>query len=205
MSVRRGCGLVAVFILIAVVAASGPGAEPAGAGGGCRGTASTEGAGTAVVMREICFKPTVLHVEAGQAVTWTNEDSAAHSVAGATVEWGNYTTYGQGGSVSFRFEKPGTYPYYCFEHNGMTGAIVVGDGRGTEAGNTVKAVSVAVATAAPVAAPAPAIVAAKGDEGGPGWPGVGLAGALGLMAGGATTLAWINRKGAKVAQSPQRS
>jgi hypothetical protein len=138
--------------------------------------------------------PTVLHAEAGQTVIWTNEDPAPHSVAGATVEWGNYTEHGQGESLSYRFDKPGTYPYYCFVHNGMTGAIVVGDGRGSDAGNTVKAVSVAVATAAPVAAPAPAIVAAKGDDGGPGWPGAGLAGALGLSAGiGGTTWAWRRR------------
>jgi hypothetical protein len=141
-------------------------------------------------MRENCFAPTVLHVEAGQAVTWTNEDSARHSVAGATLEWGNYTAYGQGEGASYRFEKPGTYPYYCFEHNGMTGAIVVGDGRGGDAGNTVKAVSVEVATAGPTSALAPAGVAATGDESGPGWLGLGLAGALGLVAGsGATTFA----------------
>jgi len=193
MFVPRGCRLLAAFALMAVVALPGLGAPRALAGGGCRGRASTEGTGTAVTMREMCFLPTVLHVDAGQAVTWTNEDSARHSIAGATVEWGNYTAYGQGESVSYRFEKPGTYPYYCFEHIGMTGAIVVGDGRGGDAGNTVKAVSVEVATAAATPAPAPAVVAAKGDENGPGWLGVGLAGALGLVAGsGATT--WARRK-----------
>ena len=190
MSVRRGCGLLVVLALMAGVAVSSPGAAPAEAGGGCRGRASTEGTGTTVVMRELCFMPTVLHLEAGQSVTWTNEDPASHSVAGATVEWGNYSEHGQGESVSYQFDRPGTYPYYCFVHNGMTGAIVVGDGRGSDAGSAVKAVSVAVATAAPVAAPAPVTVAAKSDDGGPGWPGVGLAAALGLVVGSTTTLAW---------------
>ncbi len=205
MVVRRGSVLPATLALMAIVAVLGPAAAPAEAGGGCRGRASTEGTGTAVTMREICFVPTVLHVEVGEAVTWTNEDSAAHSVAGATVKWGNYTTYGQAGSVSYRFERPGTYPYYCFEHNGMTGAIVVGDGRGTGAGNTVKAVSVAVATAAPVAAPAPAAAVANNDDGGTGWPAVGLAGALGLAAGVAATWAWNSRRGARMARGSQQS
>jgi plastocyanin len=153
------------------------------AGGGCRGRPSTEGTGAAVEMTEgSCFVPTVLHVQAGQTVTWTNADAAAHSVAGATTEWGNYTTHPQGESVSYVFERPGTYPYYCFEHNGMTGAIVVGDGRGTGAASLVVAARTA-AGATPVAPAAPM----KPDNGGEDdsllW--YGVTGVVGFVAGGA--------------------
>jgi hypothetical protein len=145
-------------------------------------------------MREVCFMPTVLHVEAGQAVTWTNEDSAPHSVAGATVEWGNYTEHGQGESVSYRFDKPGTYPYYCFVHNGMTGAIVVDDGRGIAAANAIQAVSIAVPTLPPANPPAAAVLAPDEHREGPGWPTAGAAGGLGLLiGGGAATWTWRKR------------
>jgi plastocyanin len=107
------------------------GGAPVGveAGGGCRGFASTEGTGTEVRMQGSCFVPTVLHVATGSTVTWTNDSTEPHNVAGATIEWGNYNELRNGETVQHRFERPGTYPYYCFVHNGMIGAVVVGDGR----------------------------------------------------------------------------
>lgn len=113
------------------------GLEPEGAvaGGGCRGTISTEASGDTVRMEGTCFMPTVLHTKVGSQVSWTNTSDLPHSVAGATVEWGNYNELTSGASVTYAFDKPGTYPYYCFVHNGMIGAIVVDDAQGRPEAN----------------------------------------------------------------------
>ena len=114
--------------VIAVVAAGGP--SPVAAGGGCRGVLSTSGSGSEVRMTgHGCFTPTVLYVDPGTTVTWVNETTDIHDVAGATLEWGSYEEIAAGERVRYAFDAPGTYPYYCFLHPGMIGAVVVGDGR----------------------------------------------------------------------------
>ena len=194
MLIRTGAWL---FIAAAatVLAMLGTPAETAAGGGGCRGRPSTEGTGTTVEMRENCFQPTVLHAEPGQGVTWTNSDPAPHSVAGATVEWGNYGTHAQGQSVSYTFDRPGTYPYYCFEHNGMIGAIVVGDGRGIGAAAAVRAAT-RPEPAATTAAPAPKLTRVETESGGNGvgWLPLGIVGVLGIVVGGGTGVALVRAR-----------
>lgn len=184
MSIRRKSVSLFIVAIVTSLTTLGAPAETALGGGGCRGRPSTEGTGTSIEMRETCFQPTVLHVEAGAKVTWTNSDPAAHSVAGATLEWGNYTTLSQSASVSYTFERPGTFPYYCFEHNGMIGAIVVGDGRGSGAGQAVQP----AAPPAPSPSSEPTVNAAetKGDPRGSfaGWQSLVIAALLGLVGGG---------------------
>lgn len=97
----------------------------AGAGGACRGIPVTVKPGTAVAIDQLCFSPTILEVEAGQTVTWTNEDDAPHAVTGANASWGDYAELGRGDSLSHTFDAPGVYPYYCIYHAGMVGAVVV--------------------------------------------------------------------------------
>jgi hypothetical protein len=43
----------------------------------------------------------------------------------------------QGETVSYRFDQDGVYPYSCLIHPGMVGAIVVGDGVGTDPAGVV--------------------------------------------------------------------
>ena len=120
---------VALGALLFAVASSAP---PASAGGGCRGFPVTTGDGVVITMDDaLCFTPTVLYIDPGEEITWRNTGATEpHSVAGANTSWGNYETVAPGESVTLRFDTPGTYSYYCFEHNGMVGAVVVGDGKG---------------------------------------------------------------------------
>lgn len=170
-------------------------AEPAEAGGGCRGLPSTEGTGTEVQMRGTCFTPTVLHVAAGSTVTWTNGSAEPHNVAGATLEWGNYNELRNGGTVRYAFEKPGTYPYYCFVHNGMIGAIIVGDGVSAAAAVPVSEQRLANGPAAAAAAsqaqtePVPARVAAAGAADEPGDSNALMFSAIGAVVGAAVVAA----------------
>ncbi|MGE3073522.1 MAG: plastocyanin/azurin family copper-binding protein [Dehalococcoidia bacterium] len=151
----RRHALTVLAALMGVVA-SGLAPDVAVAGGGCRGFASTEASGDAVQMEGTCFVPTVLRVEPGTNVTWTNQSTEPHSVAGATIEWGNYNELKQGQTIEYTFDRPGTYPYYCFVHNGMIGTIVVGDGVRTDAGDSAN-VSARVPLDTPPETPAGAL------------------------------------------------
>jgi len=170
-------GAAAAMFVFAVVAGFVL-TEPVAAGGGCRGMPVTTGEGTTVTMDDaLCFTPTVLYVEPGEEVTWRNTGEAArHSVAGANIAWGNYETAGPGESVTLLFETPGTYSYYCFEHNGMIGTIVVGDRRP----------GVETASVAPVEADTP------GD--GSRWDLVTIGALTGMVATGAVGLALGRRR-----------
>jgi plastocyanin len=73
------------------------------------------------------FQPGTLAVQVGDTVTWTNSDSADHTVtsqAGAPESFDS-GTLGQGDTFSFTFDQAGTYPYVCSIHSSMTAEIVV--------------------------------------------------------------------------------
>ncbi len=131
-------------------------AAPASAGGGCRGTPVTDATGTAVTIQDFCFGPTVLRIQPGQTVTWTNADPAAHVVAGANASWGSYDDILTAHSVSYRFVKSGVYPYVCILHPGMVGAVIVGDAKGPGAAAFSSVQAVAAPLASPAAGSAPA-------------------------------------------------
>jgi plastocyanin len=101
-----------------------PGAEAtpatsatASAGGGTTGA-------TAVTIEDFAFDPPSIEVEAGTTVTWTNQDSAVHTVDGDQGEFesGNLEP---GNSYSETFDMPGTYTYHCDIHPSMKATIVV--------------------------------------------------------------------------------
>lgn len=102
--------------------------SPAGAGGGCHG-AGPEMAqtvrGTDVEMVGNCFRPGILAVDPGATVRFTNNDEIPHIVSG--TGWGTYHQIAPGDTVQHQFPERGTYPYTCYLHPGMNGAIVVGD------------------------------------------------------------------------------
>ncbi|MGH2372714.1 MAG: cupredoxin domain-containing protein [bacterium] len=97
----------------------------AGGGGGCH-MPSTDARGTTVAMQDACFAPTVIRVAPGTSVTWVNRDAMLHSVVRAGTQLVGQAN-GAGTSFKAQFSRPGVYPYYCAQHPGMIGAIVVGD------------------------------------------------------------------------------
>lgn len=78
----------------------------------------------AVEITGFAFSPAETTIRAGQAVTWTNEDPAEHTV---TQQGGGFTsqTLGQGARFRMVFDRPGTYRYVCALHPEMKGTIVV--------------------------------------------------------------------------------
>ena len=104
-------------------AASEPAASaPAAGGGGCA-TSSEEGAAQ-VGIDNFTFSPGDVTAAVGETITWTNEDSAAHTV---TLDDGACDTgnIGQGTTAGLVFDAAGTYPYHCKIHPNMTGTITI--------------------------------------------------------------------------------
>ncbi len=70
------------------------------------------------------FEPSAIRIEAGDSVTWTNDDNFTHTVQ---VEDQADHEVDRGESVSIRFAEPGTYHYVCTLHSrDMDGTVVVG-------------------------------------------------------------------------------
>jgi plastocyanin len=107
--------------------AAAPSGTTAPAGGGTTGPATTAGgaaAGNAVTIASFAFTPASITVKVGDKVTWTNNDSTAHTV---TADDTSFTSgdLAQGASFSFTFTKAGTFPYHCSIHPSMKAAVVV--------------------------------------------------------------------------------
>jgi plastocyanin len=181
------------LLLAAVLAALAAAVLPARAalGGGYCHTPATDGRGTTVTMREYCYNPTVLRVPAGGQVTFVNADNVAHPTVGRGSDW--VADVAGDGRATVRFDEPGVYPYFCHEHLGMIGVVVVGDGRG--AGGAAAPVDVADPPADAQGA-AGAAVAAEPAAGRTPWSLLGAV-LLGLaVAAGAVLVLSRRRRGA---------
>jgi plastocyanin len=79
----------------------------------------------AVTIENFAFSPASVTVSVGTTVTWTNKDSATHTVTslqGNVLNSGNIAT---GGTFSFTFNQTGTFDYHCAIHPSMTGKVIV--------------------------------------------------------------------------------
>lgn len=190
----RRLALAATLVLVAIAV---PALPASAGGGGCYGGV-TQGTGTTVFLAEACPTPNILQVDQGATVTFMNKDPFAHNIIGNT--WGHPDDLNQGDSFSATFADPGVYPYACWYHPGMTGAIVVGRGMGAGNGLTVSIGSLPVPSPSPAAteagadAPAAAKPAVADDAGGTvGWFG---GGAIGLVLGAGAVLGLRRRRSA---------
>lgn len=78
-----------------------------------------------VAIIDFSFEPTPLQTSVGQAVTWTNQDSAAHTV---TSDGDGPLASGElaeGESYDATFDAAGTYEYLCSIHPTMRGTVEV--------------------------------------------------------------------------------
>ncbi len=134
----RVLGLVAATAV--VLAACGGAAAPAtvstaptvaAASATAAPSASTAAAaGNAVTVQGFKFLPPTLEVPVGTTVTWTNKDTAPHTVTAGTPS-AKLTTFDgalepSGGTFTFKFTTAGTFAYFCAKHpTSMLGTIVV--------------------------------------------------------------------------------
>lgn len=127
----------AVALAVASCGSSGAtGGDTGGAGGHHSGAESDSG--DKVVTKLLSFGPDKLTVAVGTTVTWEVSDSIAHTVTTGTFSLGGDglrteeepdgtvdKPLAPGESVSFTFDEPGTYTYFCTIHKGMNGEVEV--------------------------------------------------------------------------------
>ena len=97
--------------------------------------------GPAVTELDNEFSPKVLHIKAGQTVTWVNQGQTIHTVTADddSFDSGNMNT---GAQYTHTFMQPGSYPYFCRIHGasggvGMAGVIIV-DGSSSMLDTTIR-------------------------------------------------------------------
>ena len=92
---------------------------------GCGASESSEPVATTEVAmaKSYRFDPKTIEIEAGDRVTWTNEDNFTHTVE---VDGQEDHEVEQDERVSIAFETPGTYRYVCTLHRrDMDGEVIV--------------------------------------------------------------------------------
>lgn len=76
-----------------------------------------------------CYIPYHVTVSAGEEITWSNDDTAAHTVTsgapGAPDGLFDSSLFMAGGTFSVTFDESGDYPYFCMVHPWMTGIVTV--------------------------------------------------------------------------------
>jgi plastocyanin len=79
-----------------------------------------------VIIDNFAFSPASITVKKGTTVTWTNKDSATHTVTENDGQKGpDSADLAQGKTYSFTFDTVGTFKYHCTIHTTMTGTVTV--------------------------------------------------------------------------------
>ncbi len=126
-----------------------PGPTPAPVAAPVRGPtapAPATGGVTTVVIGENNFTPGVTSVAAGSTVVWENHGLVKHTVTSSGPTAFDSGLLSRDGRFSVTFPEPGSYPYICELHPGMSGTIDVVGSSGSTPG-----------AAGPLIAPAPAV------------------------------------------------
>jgi plastocyanin len=78
---------------------------------------------TPVRIINLSFDPAEITVPTGAAVAWTNDDSVPHTVTSVDGIFDS-GIFDPGGSFSWTFDQPGTFPYVCQLHPQMQGTVI---------------------------------------------------------------------------------
>ena len=95
------------------------------------GSGEGGGGGASVGMKNIQFQPGDLTVDAGETITFTNNEAIPHDVAktkgpGPNFESGPEGGMGEGDTYELTLKRAGSYDYVCRVHApGMAGTITV--------------------------------------------------------------------------------
>lgn len=115
--------VVRICLFVAALAAAVPSAAPAAASGS-----------HAVQMAHYSFSPQSLTISVGDAVTWTNQDTAPHDVTTSSGPISLHSpTLQKSQSWTYEFTTPGTYSYYCSIHPDMRATLIVQQAPATQA------------------------------------------------------------------------
>ena len=114
--------LTTIMLFVILVTACGQAATPAPTQ--ALPTQATSSNEVQVNISGFKFDPASSTVKVGTTVTWTNNDTAGHTVTADDNSWTS-DNLANGASYSHTFDKAGTYTYHCTFHSGMKGTIIV--------------------------------------------------------------------------------
>lgn len=84
---------------------------------------------TAVEVRTFQFREQRLEIPVGTRVVWSNQDEIEHTITSGVPDSGDGgfagRLAGKGSTFGHRFDRAGTYRYYCDRHHFMRGEIRV--------------------------------------------------------------------------------
>ena len=77
-----------------------------------------------------CWVPATVTVDEGGEVTWSNDDTAAHTVTSGSAVDGPDGTFDSslfvaGNTFSWKADSAGEFPYFCMVHPWMAGTVIV--------------------------------------------------------------------------------
>ena len=90
-----------------------------------------------IQIKGFAFSQNALAIKIGDSVTWTNADSASHTITSdsgnelssgtlaGSGSGGYYSSQSAGGSYSHTFNQAGTFAYHCGFHSSMKATIIV--------------------------------------------------------------------------------
>lgn len=84
----------------------------------------TQTSAVSVSIANFAFSPASVNVKKGTTVTWTNHDSASHTVTGDSGGPAS-GPLANGDSYSFTFMQTGTFSYHCNIHPSMVASVTV--------------------------------------------------------------------------------
>ena len=132
---KRQAWYIESIVLLCILALAGTGFVEAAVHGAFRAgsTASQYHVAfgvTQVYMVNDAFTPARIQVTLGTTVTWTNRDTVPHNVTLSPIVISSSDNWesgllSPGRSFSYTFTSRGTFQYYCQEHPGMTGVVIV--------------------------------------------------------------------------------
>ena len=86
-----------------------------------------------------CYMPSEVTIDVGSEVTWSNDDSASHTVTSGDPQNGldgdgmfNSGLFFAGKSFSHTFDEEGEYTYFCQVHTRMKGKVIVQTAHGDD-------------------------------------------------------------------------
>lgn len=123
---KKGNAMLIALIAVVAVAVIGGGAwyYTQGKTSYAPSNSSMQAAENSVSIKGYAFTPPTITVKAGEFVTWTNNDTVAHTATADDDSWDTgMIEPGETGTI--RFEEAGTYTYHCTPHPQMKGTIIV--------------------------------------------------------------------------------
>ncbi len=112
----------AIFtLLLAACGASSPTSSTSGSG---TQAVPVTGSAAKVIINNFAFDPATITIKVGQTVTWTNQDTPAHTVVADDNSWKS-PDISTGSSFSHTFTTAGTFSYHCSIHPKMKAVVIV--------------------------------------------------------------------------------